>query len=224
MLSHFLRAVNQSFTLSVVGSTTGDTSSSSSLSVTYPTGIAAGDLIVVCFAAGDADSATPPTITTPSGYTLLFTQGGYNSSTVDADNLGFYYKIAAGTESGTFTMTASGSAQSIYRTMSLAVFRKSTTAVSAVTRAGTSQEGSTGTSITPATQTVTNSAGPAPLIVFAGFAGSSAQSFSPSGTSLVTGGKGMIYRVDNTLTSNTTVSMTASGTEQIMASFYLQVT
>jgi len=207
--------------LSAVGSITGSTSSSASLTVTYPTGITAGDLIFVCFNAGDAGSVTPPTITTPSGYTLLFTQGAYNTANVDATNVGFYYKIAAGTESGSFTMTATGGT---FRSTYLVVFRKSVGVVTSVVRAGTTQQGSTGTAITPSTQTVTNSSGTAPLIVIAGFQGSSAQVFTPSGTNLLLSGSGIIYRIDNTLTSNTTVSMTATGTTQILASFYLQVT
>jgi len=222
-LHHALRASIQTsaYSLSAVGSVTGSTSSSGSLSVTYPTGITAGDLIFVCFIAGDASSVTPPPITTPSGYTLLFTQGGYNTANIDATNMGFYYKIAAGTESGSFTMTATGGT---FRSTYLVVFRKSVGVISSIVRAGTTQQGSAGTAITPSTQTVTNSSGIAPLIVVAGFQGSSAQVFTPSGTNLTVTGSGIIYRIDNTLNSNTTVSMTATGTTQIMASFYLQVT
>lgn len=67
----------------------------SSHSITLPTGIASGDLILILTGTQDSSSAGP--ITTPSGFTRRW-HGGHSGSFIPY--LTAVYKVAAGTESG----------------------------------------------------------------------------------------------------------------------------
>lgn len=89
--------------ISRVGTDGGGHSTTTTLSMTYPTGIAAGDLILV--GVGGHPSTT---ITTPSGYSLA---DSYNSGDGSgAAGICYVYgKYAAGTESGTLSITVGGS-------------------------------------------------------------------------------------------------------------------
>lgn len=78
-----------------------------SLNVPHPSGITAGDLLVMLIV-NKTSSATP---TTPSGWTLLVTSvGGYPDPDNGASNSGYvrisvYYKVASGSESGNQAVT-----------------------------------------------------------------------------------------------------------------------
>jgi hypothetical protein len=67
----------------------------------YPASIAAGNLLIISVCVTNGGSAT--TFTTPSGYTAL---GSEISNTFEMGRRTFY-KVAAGTESGAFTVTQS---------------------------------------------------------------------------------------------------------------------
>jgi len=77
----------------------GDTAINASKSITLPSGIVAGDLILLCLA-GYADGG--PIVNTPSGFTPL----GVNDGT--RTYVRYAFKRAVGTESGTSVTVASG--------------------------------------------------------------------------------------------------------------------
>jgi hypothetical protein len=77
------------------------TASNATLNGDYPASIASGDLILISVAVNNG--ATPTTFTTPSGYTAL----GSEISDAFSPGRRTYYKVAAGTESGAFTITQS---------------------------------------------------------------------------------------------------------------------
>jgi hypothetical protein len=79
-------------------------STTSPVAPTYPASIAANDLLVVAVCI--AHSTSTPTCTTPSGYTLI--NEAAESSGTDRHSLHVYYKWAAGTESGTLSITIGG--------------------------------------------------------------------------------------------------------------------
>ncbi len=77
-------------------------SSDTSHDLTLPATIEADDLIVVACSTQDSSAAGPPT--TPSGFTLISTQGGVSSFDPE---ISIYYKVADGTEDST-TVTFAG--------------------------------------------------------------------------------------------------------------------
>lgn len=76
----------------------GSTASEGSHAISYPT-VAAGDLILLWV----TTISTTPTITDPSGWTVLDTQDGGTTSRTKV-----YYKISDGTESGSVTISVTG--------------------------------------------------------------------------------------------------------------------
>lgn len=97
MLSHFLRAASDK-TLSFISSSINRVSTSSSITVTAPSNIQNGDLLVCFFYAATASATTLPT-----GFTSVYTE----SSTNPRINVG--YKIAS-SESGNYTFTPASNA------------------------------------------------------------------------------------------------------------------
>jgi hypothetical protein len=97
----------------------------SSLSVSYPSGIVAGDLIVLCTVW--KPSVGDPTMNTPSGFNLQ--DAGYTQFSAGAGNPGdvdggpaycsIFYRIADGTESGSVSLGWSGAITSCQSTMLL---------------------------------------------------------------------------------------------------------
>ncbi len=81
------------------------TSNSSSWTITYPTNIASGDLLLAFFGA-DGNGANIPTAT---GWSPIM------SASATAASVGVLGKIAAGTETGTFTATMAASEQGGWR-------------------------------------------------------------------------------------------------------------
>lgn len=84
------------------------TSNSNSWTLTYPTNIAAGDLLIA-FVGSDGQ----PSPTFPTGWTAI--GAGRWLATASAATLIAYYKIADGTESGNFTLSLSTSEQGAWR-------------------------------------------------------------------------------------------------------------
>lgn len=80
------------------------TSNSTSWTLTYPTNLAAGDLIAFVMATDGA-----PTVSTTEGFSL------YSDATGTAVRWQVLLKIADGTETGTFTATISASEQGAWR-------------------------------------------------------------------------------------------------------------
>ncbi|MEM2889746.1 MAG: hypothetical protein QW358_00140, partial [Candidatus Hadarchaeum sp.] len=83
-----------------------------SVAPAYPSGIQAGDLLVV-FVGMKPSTANSGSVTTPSGWTLILNSGwmGGYGTTLGADTgntcLWAFYKIATGSESGTLTISLS---------------------------------------------------------------------------------------------------------------------
>lgn len=75
-------------------------SSSSTINVTYPTGITSGDLIVLYAASDSVDGSN--NFTTPAGFTLHLSSGDATSDSV----INIYSKTADGTETGTLGIAA----------------------------------------------------------------------------------------------------------------------
>jgi len=81
------------------------TSNSTSWTITYPTNVAAGDLLLLFFAIDGVQFATLPV-----GWVGVAGDGGGSAITLEVDA-----KVAVGTETGTFTATISGSEQGAWR-------------------------------------------------------------------------------------------------------------
>ena len=88
--------------------TLGSTAFAQALTVTLPADIIAGDIIMVFVAAADVNSATPPTITNPTGYTQITTVSCYATAALDAYAGLVTYKISNGTEASTSLTVTSG--------------------------------------------------------------------------------------------------------------------
>jgi hypothetical protein len=129
--------------------------SNNSATITAPSGIQAGDLIVMLDAAS-ADSS-PPTAVVPTGFTSIF-------NVTDAANYRIIasYKKADGTEGGASITGMVGSGFTNTSAKSILVFRGNAPA----TTITVGDIGSQLTTGNPTAQTITASSGVAPLIVF----------------------------------------------------------
>lgn len=87
--------------ISFVGVGTGTNGSTGTCTPGFPSGLAAGDLLMLCWLAG---ATTTPTVE-PSGFTAL--GQGLNLTVGHGGKSRFYYKVSDGTESGTITCTTS---------------------------------------------------------------------------------------------------------------------
>jgi len=90
----------------VAAVTGGYDTSGTSHTVNLPSGIVAGNLLLVFFCAGEGSS---PTITFPDGWTELFQTPNYINCTI-----GGWYRVADGTEESTITVTTSSSEYSAH--------------------------------------------------------------------------------------------------------------
>jgi hypothetical protein len=88
-------------------------SGGTSHTVSLPSGIQAGDLLIIVFGAGKT-TTNPGSVTWPSGWTELFWETDLNGS--NYCSLGACYKIADGGEGSTATVGTSGSVQSSHAT------------------------------------------------------------------------------------------------------------
>ena len=89
-------------TISRVGTDVANKGTSASATANYPSGILAGDIIVVTLGAFGTGAA-PPTFTTPSGYSLLGGQTSQGSKLRSAH----YWKIASGSEGSSLSIAIS---------------------------------------------------------------------------------------------------------------------
>lgn len=79
------------------------TQGTGNLAVDYPAGLVANDLLLL-FVQSNNEA-----VTTPTGWTEIGTQTGQGAAlTAGSTRLAVYYKVAAGTETGTFTVTDTG--------------------------------------------------------------------------------------------------------------------
>lgn len=123
----------------IVGAT-----STASQSPTYPADLVSGDMLLLFVT---VDSHAAKTITTPTGFTQLYNTVGGG----DLRRGACYYRIADGTETGTFTVTLSGTAAELL-TVTYVIKKNSSSAPEAGTSA-------TGSGTTPNPPSVTPSWG-----------------------------------------------------------------
>jgi hypothetical protein len=198
-------------------------------SVTYPSGIVAGDLILLYLICADINSATPPTITPPAGFTSIGTGTSFSIDNLNADTSSAYYRLATGTETGAITWSKSAGD---YPRSIITVFRPSKT-ISIITPTAFTSQGvpnGTGGVTNPSNQTIPMAAGP--LIMFAkydndGGGSISISGFTPTEDGNVTASTDSIlkYKIYNYTSAATTVSHSSggSGTDNILSSFYLKL-
>jgi hypothetical protein len=87
----------------VAASNSGSTTNQNSFAAPLPASIAAGNLLLLFYTV--IEDPTPPTVTTPSGWTLFSTE------TVGFTRTYAFWKIASGSEGATVTVTHSGLAR-----------------------------------------------------------------------------------------------------------------
>lgn len=131
-----------------------------STTITQPTGVVSGDLLLVFNIAINNTSATAPTAVTPSGYTNIYNITRSSAST--GQRMTFYYKIADGTESGASITGMNGPG---YEYLVVYLIRRTSGAVSSVTVTDLETDVAfTGT----VTKTVATGSSTAPAILFVG--------------------------------------------------------
>ena len=101
-----------------------DNSGASSLSVPYPSGLQAGNAIYLHVAVSSASGYTPPSITTPSGFTLVQSGDSHNSFDLDLGwpigiitinyglGMSVYKRTASGSESSSVSLSFSATSGS----------------------------------------------------------------------------------------------------------------
>lgn len=107
-----IQEVKAAITYVTQGSIAYSAANGTSISPAYPSGISAGDLLVLIIGMKPT-TTTGGSVTTPSGWTHIISitgAGGYSSQGADTGNTNLftYYKVASGSESGTLTVTISG--------------------------------------------------------------------------------------------------------------------
>ena len=210
--------------VSFVGSVT-QFSSAGVSTYTNTSTIQAGDLIVVEMYAANITTATPPSLTIPSGYTSIVSKGAYNTGSADAQTETWAYKIATAADAGA-SVTYSSDAGAVYRNAVSMVFRPNAPATT-ITSGSINSFGTTGSQTTPPTQTVTASSGATPLIVFASYligGGGTVptRTFSPTADQEIP--SYYKYKIYNSSPLDTTVSDTISGgSMNSLQSFYLHI-
>jgi hypothetical protein len=231
MLSHALKAIQRAagtITVSFVASATGGASASraTTTSVTIPATTQTNDIIFLFAEIGDSATATAPTITTPTGYTLINSAAGTNIAAADSDRSSLFYKVAVSGDAGsTLTVThASGD----YRSLIIAVFRTTKGSAPTVTNSSINSYGvvtASGTAANPSNQTVTSSSGAVPLIVFGAYVNTATRTFSPTQDAELTNasvsGRVLRYKIYNASPANVTVGATTTSTAVVLQSFYM---
>lgn len=197
------------FTLSEQASAT-----STAQTITVPSGVQSGDLLVLLDRAANTMSA--PSTIIPSGFTSIV-----NTLLAIARQIASY-KIADGTEGGTNLTGMSGN---FLLDKALYVFRGS----AAITSVSVSTPNAEGTSVDPASQAVSASGGTAPLIVFGCYsAGLSVvidpRTFSPAKDGEITPDSNLYlaYKIYNAGPADVTIDMENEGSPNILQSFYIE--
>lgn len=198
-----------------------DSANSNVATITAPATIVAGDLLILF--QSSTSSGSPPTAVTPSGWTNLVNDSlDYG---VAGDRVMVDYKIAAGTEDGS---TITGMDGSLDDRKVMLQFRGDPVIASVSLQDLAIEFANAGD---PAGQTCNASGGVVPLIVFGLWsnAGGSIdpRSFSPAadGEVAVSGSTAFYvkYKIYNSSPANVSVDMEDEGNENILASFYLQI-
>jgi hypothetical protein len=195
-----------------------NSSDGTSSAVTLPAAIQANDIIVVYCTTGNSNSSTPPTQTTPSGYTLIDAVTASSAGAIDAERANLYHKVAVSGDAGaTLTITSS---TSDYRAICVAVFRTTKGSAPTITNASINSAGGTANL---ANQTVTAGSGVAPLIVFGAYVNTSTRTFTPTqdGEVVTSNTRVLRYKIYNSAPANTTVGSTIDASTICMQSFYM---
>jgi len=189
---------------------------STASTITAPSGIQAGDLIVLLDKAANS-FLTAPTAVTPTG----FTNASNVTSAITRQMLS--WKKADGTEGGTSITGMNGSANN---TKIIYVFRGN---IAATTVTPSTVNGQA-TSAAPTNQNVAASGGTAPLVIVAGYGCASgtiiARGFSPAKDGEIeqasTGDLWLAYKIYNSSPADVTISMGDFGTN-FLQSMYIQM-
>lgn len=197
------------------------TAVSATANLTGPSTILAGDLLV--FLDNAFTTGGQPTTAVPSGFTQIRadTVGGSSDSKQVMS-----YKIADGTEASASIqgMTATAYAKSL-------VVYRGDNPISAVLVASSAGQA---TDANPTAQVVTSSAGVAPLVVVGGYGGTtlgiSPRTFTPAKDSEIQSANGaqvmdtwQAWKIYNSSLADVTIDMDDEGNDNILQSFYLQV-
>lgn len=195
-------------------------SSSTAATIAFPSGIQAGDLIVLYDRAHSA-FATPADVT-PTGFTRIgssVTVAAASPTFVGARS-NLWYKLAAGTETGNLT----GMNGNALNGKAMAVFRGNIAATS-ITVGGANQ---TGTDGNPGALTCAANAGNAPLVVIGAYSSTGAISpriFSttPDAEILPATTLYLAYKIYNSSPASTDIDMDDEGNTNIVHCGYLEM-
>lgn len=197
-----------------------------STSVTLPASIQENDIIVVFCETGTSNSATAPTQTTPTGYTLIDSAVASNTPQADAGRSNLYHKIAVSSDAGATLTITHGTSN--FRATIVAVFRASPQSYPIINIRSINSYGVTTTTTqaaNPPNQTVTSSSGVAPLIVFGAYSNYATRTFTPTqdGDITSTNTRSLRYKIYNSSPVDVTVGSTTTGTVVTMQSFYMEI-
>jgi hypothetical protein len=189
--------------------------------INFPSGIQAGDLIVLQDVAFATNFGPTPTSVTPSGFTLAQgNSGGGAASPFTAGRTNLWYKLATGSESGALTGMND---TTMYKAMY--VFRGNKPAVS-LTLGGA---GGNLTDADPSDVSVTASGGVAPLVVLGSY--SSTGTVDPRTFSTTKDGEinanvraYLAYKIYNTAPADTTIGMADEGATNCNQGCYIAMT
>ena len=226
MLGHALRASRVALQNSQIVQTGSNIAASQGFFWTNPTTAQVGDLVLAFFGSATSTSATPPTLTTPSGWTRILTLNLFATVAADAEGSAVFAKIltSSGEIGATVVVTVSGGTSG-FSGGDTASFRLASGSVTSFTAAGVTTNGNTGTLSTPSPQTITSGSGMPPLLscgyVRQTGGGTYSVALSPAGGIALTSASILIQQSSPV---NVTSTMTRSGgTSAGMASFYVNV-
>lgn len=215
---YYKRPFAPAITISFIGSS----NSNNAAGIVAPAGILAGDILVLFNYS--ANSGGLPAAVVPAGFTQIFSVQKDAATSVRARGIGSF-KIAAGNESGT---TITGMAGTSDRKI-LTVFRftRSNPIINIVSPASELLD-----TPAPAAQNRVAGVGAAPLIMLAMYsantttAGQIAPVFTPAQDAELTVGVNHIvrYKIYSENPPDTSVSMADANNNNILASFYMQIT
>lgn len=184
---------------------------STASTITAPSDIVAGDLLVIYDRATNTSGL--PTSVVPSGFTSILDQGTENLRRTICS-----FKIASGSEAGTSITGMNGTSANIKIMM---VF-STNGATSAIAYDVEFQS----TDADPTAQTITSSSGSPPLVAFAFIrqVTTTSQSFSPTQDGTVVNGQNTgYYKIYNSSPANITVDCGDGGNANALMSFYIEV-
>lgn len=191
----------------------------STATITWPT-IAAGD--VAHFVEAVLSAGAPPAASVPSGFTQIATA---SRNVAASSRIVSSYKILTGTETGSF-----GAMTGTNYDKTLTIFRGNVP----ITGISVQDIGTEATTGNPAAQTVTSAGGVAPLLVFGCYNASSAvnpRTFTVGGIGAKDGEIGttgdfmyQAWKIYNSAPADAVIDMDDEGSENLLMSYYLQVT